>query len=129
MSDQPQADLTSFRWTRIDNNGLTRISVPSPDQAADFVLGPFAPSKMATTGFLIQIQQPTVGGGIPPAGGYTITVWLKDSATKKWASFASLTIDFAQLFVTYDVDACELWFQFTGSVGTAGLVDFGIAEQ
>lgn len=125
-----QADRSKFRWSRIGTGSITRQSAPGVGLEPDFTMTPFTVSKMATTGLLLQLQQPAVDPATPVAGGFEITVWVRDPATLRWASFDTLTIDYKQLFVTYDIDASDLWFQVQGiDVGGDGDIDFGIAEQ
>lgn len=128
-----QADVSKFRWSRIDVSGISRQSAPGQGlnpgaTEPDFVLGPFTVSKMATTGFLLQLSEPTTTPAVAGAGGFTVTVWLRDPATGNWSAFDDISIDYQELFVTYDIDAAEIWFQVE-NVSSGSLIDFGIAEQ
>lgn len=132
---QSQADLTKFRWKRVNTivnhtaaptNGTASTSGTAPD----FRLSPFTVSKMPTTGIGLMLQSPQLNPATAVAAGFTVRVWLRDPATKRWASFDDVSIAYQQLFVTFDIDAGELFFQFVAA-GTAvdGNIDIGVAEQ
>ncbi len=127
-----QGDLTKFRWTQIGDTSL-RSSGPSDGQALspdpDFTMGPKTVSQMPTTGLLLLIKEPTdATPATPNAGGFNITVWVRDPGTWQWGAFDTVQIDYDQLFVTYDIDACEIYFEID-NVSVAGAVNIGIAEQ
>jgi len=129
-----QGDVSKFRWSKVSTAALSRLAAPVSGFAGgtnpDFTLSPFAPSQQPTTGFLLQLQTPSVGGSTPNVGGFGVTPWLRDPATGFWSSWATQTMDFGQLFTTFDVDAAQLFFQFDGAtVNAAGGVYIGIAEQ
>lgn len=126
-----QADQTRFRWVRISTASITRQSAPGVGLLPDIIMTPYTVSKMATTGLLLQLQAPASSTpAVPVAGGFTITVWLLDPVTGRWSAFDDIVIDYKELFVSFDIDASQLWFQVTGiALGGDGDIDFGIAEQ
>lgn len=127
-----QADRTKFRWTRLPSTNPRSIAPadgPNGD-LPDFTMTPFAPSKMATTGLALMLKAGTTApvAATPGAGGFSITMWVRDPATLRWAAFAAVSVPYDALFVTYDIDASDIWFQI-GNVAVAGAIDIGIAEQ
>jgi hypothetical protein len=138
MAEQPQADRVAFKWKRIDSTDAARIIAPvngfplgNPSTAPDLTASPFTVSKMPTTGLALQLQAPgTDTAATANVGGFGIIVWVRDPATGNWSSFASVTIAYQQLFVTFDIDAADLWFQLDHTtVAVDGRIDVGIAEQ
>lgn len=129
----PQGDLTRFRWLRVDTAVAARALAPvaglfGTGTQPDFTISPFTIEDMPTTGILFELQQPSAGSATAGAGGFTVTLWIRDPNTGRWASAAALSASYAQIFTTFDFDACEVFFQIT-NVGVAGLIDIGIAEQ
>jgi len=132
-SNALQADRTKFSWRRVDTTDVARIAAPPTGGLPDFTMSPVAVSKMPTTGLALMLQAPTSAGVIaatPNAGGFGFFVWVRDPATGLWASFAEVTIAYQQLFVTFDIDASDLFFQLdAATVAVAGFIYIGIAEQ
>lgn len=126
-----QADRSKFRWTRIPlaaTRGAGPADGPNGDQP-DFTMSPTAPSKMATTGLALMLKAPTTATpATAGAGGFTITMWVRDPATLRWAAFAAVSVPYDQLFVTYDIDASDVFFQIA-NISVNGAIDIGIAEQ
>jgi hypothetical protein len=138
MAEQPQVDRLSFKWKRIDSTDAARIIAPvngfplgNPSTAPDLTSSPLTVSKQPTTGLALQLQAPgTDTAATANAGGFGIIVWVRDPATGNWSSFASVSIAYQQLFVTFDIDAADLWFQLDHTtVAVDGRIDVGIAEQ
>jgi hypothetical protein len=137
-NEQPQADRLTFKWKRIDSADANRVIAPvngfplgNPSTTPDLTSSPFTVSKMPTTGLALQLQAPGTGvAAVANAGGFGIIVWVRDPATGQWSSFASVSMAYAQLFVTFDIDAADLWFQLDHTtVAVDGKIDVGIAEQ
>jgi len=129
-----QADEVAFRWIRVDTSVAARGTAPvdglgTTGTVPDVAMSPFTASKMPTTGLALMLHAPVSNTpATPNVGGFTVQVWLRDPHTGFWGSFASVTIDYRQTFVTFDIDAGELFFEVTG-VAVAGTIDIGIAEQ
>jgi hypothetical protein len=143
MPNVQQPDTSGFRWTRIDTTGAggadphtatpsngNDLITPGGGTPPDIILQPKSISGMPTTGFLLVWQETEAGAIIANAGGLSITVWVRDPNTWRWSSMAAVTIDVAQLFVTFDIDAAELYFEIDpATIAVNGKVDIGIAEQ
>lgn len=128
MATSEQADITAGRTVRIGT--ATHAAAPTDGTTEpDVVLGPTAPGGTPTSGFLFSMTAPATGAATALAGNFTVTIWARDPALKRWAAFEAKTgVDFRQLYVTADVDAVELFFQI-GNVNAAGNIDVMVAEQ
>lgn len=138
-----QSDTSAFRWERIDTTAVPPLDshtfAPTdgnPDDPnvggtpPDFIMSPRTVSEMPTTGLLLMLKVPSAGSAIANAGGFSVIVYIRDPHTYGWASMAAITIDYSQLFVTFDFDAAELYFQIDpASILVGGKIDIGIAEQ
>lgn len=124
-----QADRTKYRWARI-STALQANAAPSDGiTPPDFTMSPLAPSKMPTTGLALMIKRPlTALAAVPVALGFTIVMWVRDPATLAYSAFAAVSVPYDSLFVTFDIDASDIYFQI-GGVSVDGFVDIGIAEQ
>lgn len=130
-----QADLTHFRWLHFDSVATTNAANPvdgtpgNGGTAPQILMSPFTQEKLPTTGFLIMLKTSALlPAATPGAGGFLVTIWLRDPSSTRWAAFAGASIGFDQLFVTYDVDAGALYFQI-GNVSVDGALEIGLAEQ
>jgi hypothetical protein len=94
-----------------------------------FVMSPETPTGQQTTGFLIFLKEPTTGtAAVPTAGGFTVTIWVRNPITYSWAAGAPVVMDYDQAFVTGDLDASEIYVQITGAT-TQGTILVHFAEQ
>lgn len=127
-----QADVSRFRWLNFASVAVSLAVSPADGVTGDtpqIILSPFTVSKMSTTGFLIMLKAPTTAvAATAGAGGFSVTIWVRDPATLRWASFAAQSIAYDQLFKTYDVDCVEIFVQLT-NVAVDGAIDIGFAEQ
>lgn len=127
-----QADVSRFRWINFASVAASLAVAPADGATGDgpqIVLSPFAVSKMSTTGFLFVLKRPpSAMAAVAGAGGFTVTIWVRDPATLRWASFADQSVAYNQLFKTYDVDSVEIFVQLT-NVAVDGAIDIGFAEQ
>lgn len=90
----------------------------------DFVMSPRSPTGLPATGFAFGLKAPSAGSAVATAPGFTVTVWVRNPATKNWFSFAPRTgINYRDLMGTFDIDAAEIYFQVT-SVTTPGNIYF-----
>jgi hypothetical protein len=124
-----QADLSRWRWTQVTTNVGNRNAAPFDGvigTSPDFQMSPYTISKLSTTGLALMLG--AAGTAVAGAGGFSVTVWVRDPVTFTWAAFATVSIDRRQLFVSYDIDADEIWFQI-GNVAADGTLNIGIAEQ
>lgn len=124
-----QIDLSSGRQVAIDST--TNAAAPTDGTTQPTViLGPQSTTGLKTTGILMFLRQPPVGGAIPNAGGFDVTLWVQNPATGSWASGETTTIDYRQAFDTYEFDAIPLYFQIgASSVATPGTIWLEVLEQ
>lgn len=132
MANQLQADTTRFRWFEAASAlGLTAPTDLTGGTVPHFVISPFTISKLPTTGILLMLKQSLDATAATfVAAGAAVTAWVRDPNSLRWAAFATVNIPYNQLFVSYDIDASEIYFQIgAASVSFDGAVDIGIAEQ
>lgn len=129
MADTIQIDLSTGRQIVI--NTIANAAAPTNQVTRPTItLGPQSTTGLKTTGIILSLQQPAVGGAVPTAGGFDITLWIQNPATGSWASGDTVAIDYRQAFDTYEFDACSLYFQIGAStVGTPGDIWLEVMEQ
>jgi hypothetical protein len=124
-----QGHLTRFRAVRVSSAAVA--AAPTDGQAGtapQLVLSPKSPaSGLPTMGFQIMLKAPTASPATAGVGGFSVTPWVRDPISFRWASGTASSIEYSQLFQTFDVDACELYFQIE-NVSGAGDVDIHVAE-
>ena len=130
-----QADITRFTWLHADSVAASWAAAPVDGTSGNggtdptFTMSPFTLEKLPTTGLLLMLKtSPILPAATPGAGGFSVTAWLRDPSSLRWAAFAAVSVGFDQLFVSYDIDAGELYFQIT-NVAVDGALDIGLAEQ
>lgn len=131
MAVQDQSQLVSGRVVRLSTANIG--SAPTDDSTEPHVtLSPYAGPQIPTTGFLFGMKAPTAPTGVTAAvagaGGFTVTLWVRNPATKAWFSARNVSIAYGEAWVCWGVDAAELFFQ-VGNVSTPGQIDFHVAEQ
>jgi hypothetical protein len=126
-----QADLTSGRIVLVDTAGHAAAPTDGlAGTAPDFVMSPESPAGLRTTGLLLILKSPAVGGAIAGGTGFSVTPWLRNPISGVWGSGTAFTVAYNQAFVTYDFDAAELYFQISAaSVATPGNLYFNLCEQ
>lgn len=95
----------------------------------DMTLAPDSTTGLRTTGFAFGFKSPLIG---PPAGmpvgGFTVTIWFRSPVARSWFSFEPGLVVYDGLYLTFDVDACEIYFQIAGEA-SPGNVDVFAMEQ
>ena len=128
MGATRQAKLSRGRPIKLGT--AATANAPTANTEPHVRMSPKAPVGLETTGFFFGLVQPAVGGATPIAAGFTITVWVRNPVTKHWFAFQSQSVGYNQAWVTFDVDAAELYFQIAAaSVSGAGNVYLEIWEQ
>ncbi len=128
MPAPTQSDLVRGRVLRLvvggggagDHNTAPTDGTTAPD----LVMSPVTPTGLKTTGLSFGFKAPTAGtpaAAVAPAGGFTVVVWVRNPVTRAWFSCSSITVDYGQLFGTFDLDACELYFQISGQTSDGGI--------
>lgn len=91
-------------------------------QTLGFALGLSSPND-ATTG---THDQPAA---VAAAGGFTVTVWVLNPIGNCWFSMPTVSINYRELWETWDVGPCGLYFQVgAASVATPGTIYFHVME-
>lgn len=110
-----QAALSKFKQFFVDDTDTLFEPVDSPSTDPQFTLSPIAPSGLPTTGFALMLKAPPGSEGAA-TGPFSVTPWLRDPVTGMWASGATQTgVGYSQLWVTFDVDASEIYFFITAA--------------
>ena len=125
-----QGDLSTFRMFAIVTPTVnpTDGSIDNDGTPPLLTMSPVSGSGMLTTGLLFMLKSPPSSNAVAGAGGFTVTPWIRDPVTQKWASGASFSADYDQMFSTFDFDACDLYFTFA-NVAADGIIFIGISEQ
>lgn len=125
---QEQADETAFRMLRVntatDHTAAPTDGAPGTGTDPDFILSPSAPGGVATGGFATFLAAAATAG----AGGFSVTVWVRDPVSYRWSAFQAVSMNTRELFMTWDVPASELYFQI-GNISVNGTVDIHVAEM
>lgn len=123
------------------SGGFTRIGTAAAATAPTngvtephYTLSNRTPWGAYTTGFLWSLHLPTAGpnaAATPGAGGFSVTVWVRNPVTRRWTNYSEITgVDEREAVVTYDTGPTELFFQIAaGSVAGNGDLDVEILEQ
>lgn len=87
-----------------------------------------------TQGFLWAPHLPTAPAGTAATiggGGLSVTVWVRNPVTKRWANYAEITgVDEREAVVTFDSGPTDLYFQIaSGSISANGDIDIDIMEM
>lgn len=125
MSDQ--ADVSRGRVLRLSTAAVTAAPTDGTTDPA-MVMSSRTPTGLETTGLWIGLKAPTAGSATAGAGGFTVTVYVRNPTTGAWFSCSSTSMAYGQAFVTFDFNASELYFQIT-NVAVAGNVDVHVWEQ
>lgn len=116
-----QAELSKGRPLSIDTATHDDAPVDGTTEP-DMTMSPRSPTGLPTAGLAFGVFEPTDDAAIATAPGFTVTVWVRNPATKHWFAFEPRTgVNFRDLMGTFDIDAAEIYFQFE-SVDTDGLV-------
>lgn len=119
-----QPAVTRFKQARLNTATIAAAPTDSPSTSPQFVTSPQGPGGVPTTGILFMIK---LAPASTAAGPFTVTPWLRDPVTGQWGSGLAFTANVSEMWVSYDFDAAELYFQ---TVATAdGLVILEVAEQ
>jgi hypothetical protein len=92
-----------------------------------YTMSPMTPTGLLTTGLAIGLKAPAAGAA---AGTFSIVAWILNPVTRAWFAFAAAALDYNEALVSFDVNACALYFQIeAASVTTPGDVDLHLWEQ
>ena len=121
-----QAELSAFRWLTVSG------AQPAPTDGGGgmFTMSPRTSTGLITTGLLFMLKacDPFFTSATAGAGGFTVTPWIGDALSNRWAAGTAFSASFDQVFTTFDFDACQLYFQI-GNVSVGGFIMIGICEQ
>lgn len=96
------------------------------------VLSPQTPTGMKTTGFFMGFKAPSAGAvaAVPIAAGYSVTLWFQNLATGGWFKGITVSLQYDEAWVCYDVDAVGIYVQVdAASVNAPGSIDVHLVEQ
>jgi hypothetical protein len=94
-----------------------------------YTMSPTTPTGLQTTGLALGLKAPTVS---PAATGsaFSIILWILNPVTRAWFAAAAASIAFDEAFISFDFNACALYFQIeAASVSGAGDIDLHLWEQ
>jgi len=108
-----QSELSAGRILTIDTSALGAPSKTTPPQ---ITLAPNTPTGLKTTGFLFFLEAPSDAAAptSPAVAPFGVTLWIRNPVNGFWAAAQPLTgVGYGEAYVTYDVDAADLYFDIT----------------
>lgn len=100
-----------------------------PDIVTDIYIESSQPDQRIPVGqFMYMLKAPNVGAAVAAAGGFTVTIWMRNRERRQWGQTTSFSAAYATWVVTGDFNGGELFFQI-GNVATPGSIELHVLEQ
>lgn len=104
----------------------------SAGTAPDYVSSALTPDGQPVASVAVLLKSPTAPAAVTAAtalaGGFTVTVWMRNPITRQWGATASFSAAYDQWFTTGDFRGGELFFQIA-NVNVAGSLDVNVLEM